>query len=250
MALLRGLKDYSSLTEHYGEDFVRLLWKDVLPKVTETHNQVSVIETLVEATYGNTEPNVLEQLFDAYMPLLEQYATTLDHAARCLFGFIESGIGIQDVSDRIAKFPHRRYAVALLAYINAYEWADQPSDTDELQTEVKNARKIRERTYIFTQFLVILHPLIGKYQKVSSIDFVFDYEGAHIDWPFSREGSSLRLVEQHIIDEREGAIFEELGTLIYDESVDLQSPEVLSLYESLFEGRDPLGVIFALPGGR
>lgn len=247
MAFLRGLKDYSSLTEHYGEAFIRLLWLDVLPRINETHNKVSVIETLVEATYGNAESKMLEQLFNDYMSMLEQYATTLDNAARCLFGFIESGIEIREISGRILAFSDYQYAVALLAYINTCEWENFQFETDEIQDEVKNARRIRERTYIFAQFLVILHPGVGKYPKVSSIDFVFDYDGAHNDWPFSQEGSTLRLVEKGIIDSKEGIFFEKLGRFIHDENIDLKSPKVLDLYQNLFEGRDPLDVIFTLP---
>lgn len=147
-------------------------------------------------------------------------------------------------------FKDKQHAISLLAYISIHSWGNLPPQSSTLQAEVKDAQKVRERTYIFAQFLVILHPLVSKYQGVSSIDFVFDYEGAYVDWPFSREGSSLRLVKQNIIDEREGAIFEELGKLIHDEAIDLQSSRVLNLYQTLFSGRDPLDVIFTLPDGR
>ncbi len=246
MALLRGLKDYSSLLDHYGFEFIQLLWKEVLPKVEETYNKALVIETLVEATYGNANKEMLNELFDEYILLIEQYATGLDNAARCLNGFIASGIDVSEISINVGKLKDQTYAIALLAYLNAHSWGNLPED---LQSEVKAAREIRERTYIFAQFLVILNPLIAKYQKVSSIDFVFDYEGAHIDWPFAEEGSSLLWIERGIINDREGHIFEELARVIHNESIDLQSRQVLSLYERLFEGRDPLDVIFTVPSG-
>lgn len=246
MALLRGLKDYSSLLDHYGDDFIELLWEEVLPKTNDPDNKAAIIETLVEATYGNANKEMLNELFDEYILLIENYATGLDNAARCLNGFIISGIDVSKISISVGKLKDQTYAIALLAYLNAHSWGNLPED---LQSEVKAAREIRERTYIFAQFLVILSPLIAKYEKVSSIDFVFDYEGAHIDWPFAEEGSSLLWIERGIINDREGHIFEELARVIHNESIDLQSRQVLSLYERLFEGKDPLDVIFALPGG-
>ncbi|WP_127487174.1 hypothetical protein [Paenibacillus ehimensis] len=250
MAFLRGLKDYSTLLDFYDVEFIRHLLEDVLPKINEKYNKALVIETIVEATYGNAEKSMIEKLFSEYIPLLAQYATTLENAARCLRGFIESGISSNEIFVEIAMFKDKQHAISLLTYINIHSWGDLPPQSSTLQAQVKDAQKVRERTYIFAQFLVILHPLVSKYQRVSSIDFVFDYEGAHVDWPFSREGSSLRLVKQNIIDEREGAIFEELGKLIHDEAVDLQSSRVLNLYQTLFNGRDPLDVIFTLPDGR
>jgi len=247
MALLRGLKDYSSLLDHYGEDFIELLWEEVLPKTNDPHNKAAIIETLVEATYGNANKEMLNELFDEYILLIDQYATVLDNAARCLNGFIASGIDVSEISINVGKLKDQKYAIALLAYLNAALWGNLPED---LQSEVKAAREIRERTYIFAQFLLILSPLIAKYEKVSSIDFVFDYEGAHIDWPFAEEGSSLLWIERGVINDREGHIFEELARLIHNESIDLLSDQVLSLYEALFKGKDPLDVIFTLPGKR
>ncbi|WP_138754142.1 hypothetical protein [Paenibacillus sinopodophylli] len=249
MAFLRGLKDYSSLLDIYDVEFIDHLLEEVLPKTNEECSKALIIETIVEATYGNAENNMLNELFHDYILLVERHATTIKNAAICLRGMIASGLSSRDVFVRIAMFQDKSYAVSLLTFINFHSWGELPSELTELQAEVDDAQKIRERSYIFTQFLVILHPFISKYQRVSSIDFVFDYEGAHVDWPFSHKGSALRLIKQNIIDEREGTIFEELGMLIHDESIDLHSIKVLNLYQALFDGRDPLNIIFTLPKG-
>jgi hypothetical protein len=247
MAFLRGLRDYSTLLDFYGIEFIDILL-ETLPKINDKDNKASIIETIVEAYYGlDVEKDLIEKLFNEYISLLSQYATTIKEAGRCLKGFIELGISDFEIIVRIARFEDKQYASALLPHLGVRPWGELPPELSAFQEEVVYAQRIRRRTYIFTQFLVIVHPLISKYERVSSINFVFDYEGAHIDWPFSQAGSSSMWVEEHIIDEAEGAIFEKLGKFIHDSSVDLQLASILNLYQELLKGRDPFDVIFTLP---
>ncbi len=250
IALLRGLKDFSTLLEFYGPEFVSMLLDEVLPVLEDVSTKAIVIETVIESTYGEMDTILLRDLFNQYIVLIEDYSTTLEDASRCLKGFTASGIPQSEIFNRVAQFKDKDYAVALLALTDILSLDGVDTNHIAFQKEVIDAHIIKQRTYFFTQFIAILHPLVGKYTHVSAIDFVFNHENARIDWPFSQPGSTQRLITANILTTEEGAIFEELGKLLHDETVELTSPRIANMYPKMFEGKDPLDIIFTLPSAQ
>jgi hypothetical protein len=247
IALLRGLKDFSSLLDFYGPEFVNILLYELLPQLEGALNKALVIETIVEATYGEMDLVTLNDLFNQYIVLLKEDATTLEYASRCLLGFVASGITPGQIFNHLATFKHKDFAVAVLALTNILSSDTLDTHSISFHQEVDHAHVMKQRTYYFTQFIVILHPLVAKYTMVSAINFVFTYENARIDWPFSQPGSTQRLIAAKILTEKEGQLFEELGKLLHDETVELSSPSISNMYHKMFAKKDPLEVIFTLP---
>ncbi len=247
IALLRGLKDFSPLLEFYGSEFVNILLYELLPELEDASNKALVIETIVEATYGELDLVTINDLFNQYMVLLEDDAISLENASRCFFGFLASGITPTQIFNYMSTFKYKDFAVAVLALTNILSSDTLNTYSLSFYKEVDCAHIMKQRTYYFTQFIVILHPLVANYTMVSAINFVFNYESARIDWPFSRPGSTERLVTANILTKEEGQIFEELGNLLHDKTVELSYPRITNLYQKMFEGKDLLDVIFTLP---
>jgi hypothetical protein len=250
IAILKGIKKNSSLLDFYSREFIENI-KEIIPNITDKYDKALLIETIVESLYeeyGFIDVKYKNELFNEYIILLEQYATTIDNAIRCLNGFIYSGISINEVFIRIAKYENKNNAIKILSSLGMNRCPDNLCIPSKMALEVEKAYRISQRSQIISHFLVIVHPLISRYTGISYISFKFDYEGAYIDWPFSEKGSTARLIESKIIDKDEGDIFEELGALIHemDKEID-NSTKISKLYKDFFKGKDPFDVIFTLP---
>lgn len=250
IALLRGIKNNSNLLDFYSREFIENI-KEIIPDISDKYDKALLIETITESfyeEYGFIDVKYRDELFNEYIILLEQYATTIDNAVRCLNGFVYSGISINDVFIRIAKYENKNNAIKILSSLGMNQCPDNSCIPSKMAFEVEKAYRVLQRSKILSHFLVIVHPLISRYTDISYISFKFDYEGAYIDWPFSEKGSTARLIESKIIDKVEGDIFEELGALIHEADEEIvNSTKIAKLYIDFFKGKDPFDVIFTLP---
>lgn len=281
MALLPALKNNCQLVDYYGQEFIKIImelliknnnlvhsdeYKRRISKVNEFDREVLIedndrnrcllIETIMNAINEDEYDDVnkkywtgnynINKLFDDYIVACKH--NTNENTVQCLKNFIYHGISAATIFIKLAdNLENKEQIVSILAEMGVKEWGEIPDRFSQLLMEVKEAFKIRCRSHVISQFILVVHPLCGENARKSSISFsCFSYNGACFDWPWNSPGSTDTLVKDKIISLREAKIFEKLGNLLICEE-NFNSSKIRELYDEFFQGKDPFNVIYTLP---
>lgn len=241
IALLKTIKEQYSVVELGEELFLQL--QKAVPHIKEKRTRAAIIETMVEFPDFNFDYEIL----DEYLTLVFDYQTNNEDAIRCLKSFTVQDLFKEVIFLRLAQFTDKQRALEILVGIGGSNWGEIPAEYQQFDDQVRSGIRMRNRTFIISQFLYFVHPLCREYSYINHLAAHYPtMQSARNDWAWRLPGSTDHIINSKIVTSREAEVFIKLGQLLH-EKVHLTSVVKKGLYSAFFEGKDPIDVIFNLP---
>jgi len=247
---LQSIKSIPPLMDYFGKHFFEHLIT-MLSRIEDNYKKAELIETIMDyADEYSLDETYIKDLFDQYIVCVLKKAVSLQNVSVCLLDFWNAGISMQEIVSNLESHLGSEELTGVLVILYAHHPNILSPCIPHLLKEVQVAYRIRERSGIIAQFLLLTNRYVRKYAEYSQITFLYNtYEGVYADcWPRGLLPNRKEyLISSNILSLYEIAILEELESLINVQGENLESVKVEQLYLRFFGERDPFEVIFTLP---
>lgn len=115
-----------------------------------------------------------------------------------------------------------------------------PAEYQQFDDQVRSGIRMRNRTFIISQFLYFVHPLCREYSYINHLAAHYPtMQSARNDWAWRLPGSTDHIINSKIVTSREAEVFIKLGQLLH-EKVHLTSVVKKGLYSAFLKVKTQL----------